>query len=122
MIIAPEGFSSGNQRECVGGTVMIARHVHVRRAAPKDAQGHVDTDSVRDARVAECRARRATHEIKATGEELIVDGVRLIFQITPGTEAPAEITSIYPKSARCAWPRIARESAQRLYASRRASA
>jgi len=40
---------------------------------------------------------RATHEIKATGEELIVDGVRLIFQITPGTEAPAEMNIYIPE-------------------------
>jgi alkyl sulfatase BDS1-like metallo-beta-lactamase superfamily hydrolase len=31
-----------------------------------------------------------------TGEELSVDGVRLIFQITPGTEAPAEMNVFIP--------------------------
>jgi len=28
--------------------------------------------------------------IVATGEERVVDGIRMEFQLTPGTEAPAE--------------------------------
>ena len=31
-----------------------------------------------------------------TGEELVVDGVRIVFQLTPETEAPAEMNFFFP--------------------------
>jgi alkyl sulfatase BDS1-like metallo-beta-lactamase superfamily hydrolase len=37
-----------------------------------------------------------TEDITYTGEELIVDGVRIIFQMTPETEAPAEMNFYFP--------------------------
>jgi len=37
-----------------------------------------------------------TEEITATGQELVVDGVRVIFQLTPETEAPAEMNFYFP--------------------------
>ena len=35
-------------------------------------------------------------EITETGQELTVDGVRMVFQMTPGTEAPAEMNTWLP--------------------------
>ena len=37
-----------------------------------------------------------TEEITRTGEELVVDGVRIVFQLTPETEAPAEMNFFFP--------------------------
>jgi alkyl sulfatase BDS1-like metallo-beta-lactamase superfamily hydrolase len=37
-----------------------------------------------------------TKEIADTGEELTIDSVRLVFQLTPGTEAPAEMNVFLP--------------------------
>ncbi len=37
-----------------------------------------------------------THTIAATGETLTIDGVRIVFQVTPGTEAPAEMNFFFP--------------------------
>src|SRR5262249_27469602 len=37
-----------------------------------------------------------TREISATGEKLAVDGVNLVFQFTPSTEAPAEMNVYFP--------------------------
>ena len=37
-----------------------------------------------------------TEDITYTGEELIVDGVRIVFQLTPETEAPAEMNFFFP--------------------------
>lgn len=39
---------------------------------------------------------RPTREIARDGEEMTVDGVRLRFQLTPGTEAPAEMNVAFP--------------------------
>jgi alkyl sulfatase BDS1-like metallo-beta-lactamase superfamily hydrolase len=36
-------------------------------------------------------------EVTATGQEEIVDGVRMVFQLTPGTEAPAEMNFHFPE-------------------------
>ena len=38
-----------------------------------------------------------TYEITATGEKLTVDGVEMEFQMTPGTEAPAEMNTWFPQ-------------------------
>jgi alkyl sulfatase BDS1-like metallo-beta-lactamase superfamily hydrolase len=37
-----------------------------------------------------------THEITHTGEAITIDGVRMEFQLTPGTEAPAEMNIFLP--------------------------
>jgi alkyl sulfatase BDS1-like metallo-beta-lactamase superfamily hydrolase len=39
---------------------------------------------------------RPTREIAKDGEEVTIDGVRLRFQLTPGTEAPAEMNVAFP--------------------------
>ena len=38
-----------------------------------------------------------TRTIEATGEEFVIDGVRMVFQLTPGTEAPAEMNTWLPQ-------------------------
>ena len=38
-----------------------------------------------------------TYEITRTGETLVIDGVELQFQMTPGTEAPAEMNTWLPQ-------------------------
>lgn len=38
-----------------------------------------------------------TYEVKATGETITIDGVELVFQMTPGTEAPAEMNTWLPQ-------------------------
>ena len=38
-----------------------------------------------------------TYEITETGETLVIDGVEMEFQITPGTEAPAEMNTWFPR-------------------------
>ncbi|MEV0074587.1 MBL fold metallo-hydrolase [Amycolatopsis sp. NPDC050768] len=37
-----------------------------------------------------------TVDITATGQEEVLDGVRVVFQLTPGTEAPAEMNFHFP--------------------------
>lgn len=37
-----------------------------------------------------------TVDVTRTGEELVLDGVRIVFQMTPGTEAPAEMNFHFP--------------------------
>ncbi|MGW8885274.1 alkyl/aryl-sulfatase [Streptomyces sp. NPDC055749] len=37
-----------------------------------------------------------TVDINHTGQELTLDGVRIVFQLTPGTEAPSEMNFLFP--------------------------
>lgn len=38
-----------------------------------------------------------TYEIKTTGEKLVIDGIEMEFQMTPGTEAPVEMNTWFPQ-------------------------
>ncbi len=40
---------------------------------------------------------KPTHYVHATGEEVLIDGVRFVFQMASGTEAPAEFTFFLPE-------------------------
>jgi len=98
-IIAPAGFLDAAISENVlAGTVMIRRAMYMYGVLlPKDPQGHVDTGLGKGMpglpTVGLCPP---TKEIVDTGEEMTIDGVRLVFQLTPGTEAPAEMNIFLP--------------------------
>lgn len=98
-VIAPEGFLDAAISENVlAGTVMLRRAMYMYGVLlPKDAQGHVDTGLGKGLpALPEVNLVAPTKEIVATGEEVVIDGVRLEFQITPGTEAPAEMNIFLP--------------------------
>ena len=97
-IIAPEHFL----RETVGENV-IAGYAMVRRAAyqfgpllPAGPRAHVDCGLGKAIPFWPAALIAPTEEITATGTELVVDGVRIWFQLTPETEAPAEMNFFFP--------------------------
>jgi len=98
-IIAPAGFMEAAISEnVIAGTVMLRRATYMYGAfLPHDAQGHVDTGLGKGLPALPTVGLVApTLEINETGTELVIDGVRVIFQITPGTEAPAEMNMFFP--------------------------
>jgi alkyl sulfatase BDS1-like metallo-beta-lactamase superfamily hydrolase len=97
-ILAPEGFL----REAVSEN-LLAGPVMNRRALyqfgillPKGPLGHVDCGLGKTVPLAQGDLIGPTEEISLTGTELNIDGVRVIFQSTPGTEAPAEMNFLFP--------------------------
>ena len=97
-IIAPEHFL----RETIGENV-IAGPAMARRATyqfgpllPIGPRGHVDCGLGTAVPVSPPTLLAPTEEITTTGQELVVDGVRIIFQLTPETEAPAEMNFYFP--------------------------
>jgi alkyl sulfatase BDS1-like metallo-beta-lactamase superfamily hydrolase len=97
-IIAPEGF----MRETVGENV-IAGFAMTRRAAyqfgpllPAGPRTHVDCGLGKAIPFWPSGLLAPTEEIHATGEELVVDGVRIVFQLAPESEAPAEMQFFFP--------------------------
>jgi alkyl sulfatase BDS1-like metallo-beta-lactamase superfamily hydrolase len=98
-LIAPKGFLEAAISENVlAGTVMLRRATYMYGAfLPHDAQGHVDTGLGKGLPALPTVGLAApTLEIENTGTELVIDGVRMVFQITPGTEAPAEMNIFFP--------------------------
>ena len=98
-VIAPVGFLEAAISENVlAGTVMLRRAMYMYGVLlPKDPQGHVDTGLGKGLpALPQVNLVAPTKEVVVTGEELVIDGVRLEFQITPGTEAPAEMNIFLP--------------------------
>ena len=98
MIIAPDGF----MRETVGENV-IAGPAMARRSAYQfgtllspSPDAHVDSGLGTAAPVGAPSLFAPTHDITSTGQEMVVDGVRIVFQLTPETEAPAEMNFFFP--------------------------
>lgn len=99
-VIAPAGFLHAAISENVlAGTVMLRRAMYMYGALlPRDPQGHVDTGLGKGLpALPEVGLAAPTLEIETTGTELVIDGVRILFQITPGTEAPAEMNIFFPE-------------------------
>jgi len=97
-VIAPEHFL----RETIGENV-IAGFAMVRRAhyqfgplLPPGPRGHVDCGLGKAIPLSFPGLVAPTEEVTATGTELVVDGVRIVFQLTPETEAPAEMNFFFP--------------------------
>jgi alkyl sulfatase BDS1-like metallo-beta-lactamase superfamily hydrolase len=97
-VIAPEHF----MRETIGENV-IAGYAMLRRAGyqfgpmlPAGPRGHVDCGLGKGVPFWFSGLIAPTDEVTATGTEMVVDGVRIVFQLTPETEAPAEMNFFFP--------------------------
>ncbi len=98
-IIAPAGFLEAAVSEnVVAGNVMSRRASYMYgMLLPKGPQGHVDAGLGKGIPLLAAQGLIApTEEVSATGAELVVDGVRIHFQVTPDTEAPAEMNFHFP--------------------------
>ncbi len=98
-IIAPEGFLDAAVSENVlAGNAMSRRATYMYGALlPRDATGHVDAGLGKTVSMGSVSLVPPTVSISRTGERLTVDGVEIVFQVTPDTEAPAEMNFFFPK-------------------------
>jgi alkyl sulfatase BDS1-like metallo-beta-lactamase superfamily hydrolase len=104
-VIAPEGFMEHAIIENVfAGTAMTRRAGYMYGAAlAKGPDGQIGAGLGQTTSTGEATLIAPTVEITATGQELSIDGVRIVFQVTPGTEAPAEMNFYFPdRRAVCA--------------------
>jgi alkyl sulfatase BDS1-like metallo-beta-lactamase superfamily hydrolase len=97
-VIAPEGFMHYAVSEnVVAGTAMARRAGYMYGAAlPKGPAGQIGAGLGQTTSTGEPTLIPPTVDISRTGQELTVDGVRIVFQVTPGTEAPAEMNFYFP--------------------------
>ncbi|MGA8047320.1 MAG: alkyl sulfatase dimerization domain-containing protein [Dermatophilaceae bacterium] len=97
-IIAPEGFTGHAVSENVYAGVAMARRAAYMYGAvlPRGPQAQVGAGLAQTTSVGEVTVIAPTLEIRTTGEEHTVDGVRMVFQMAPGSEAPAEMHFHFP--------------------------
>ncbi|NBQ04148.1 MAG: MBL fold metallo-hydrolase [Actinobacteria bacterium] len=97
-IIAPVGFLHEAIAENVIAGVAMSRRATYQFGPllPTGPQGHVDSGLGNSVPTAAPSLLAPTRDITYTGEELVVDGVRIVFQLTPETEAPAEMNFFFP--------------------------
>jgi alkyl sulfatase BDS1-like metallo-beta-lactamase superfamily hydrolase len=97
-IIAPEWFLQHAVAENVyAGSAMSRRAGYMYGAAlSRGPEGQVGTGLGQTTSTGTVTLIRPTRSITATGETLDVDGIRMEFQLTPGTEAPAEMNVMFP--------------------------
>ena len=97
-IIAPEGFVEHAISENVyAGTAMGRRAGYMYGAAlSRGPKGGVGAGLGQTTSSGTITLIDPTVTITATGQELTVDGVRMVFQMAPGTEAPAEMHFYFP--------------------------
>jgi alkyl sulfatase BDS1-like metallo-beta-lactamase superfamily hydrolase len=97
-IIAPQGFLDHAVAENVyAGTAMTRRATYMYGALlEKGPAGGVGAGLGQTTSLGTVSLVPPTIEITHTGQELTVDGIRMEFQMTPGTEAPAEMNFLFP--------------------------
>lgn len=98
-IIAPEGFLQAAVSENVlAGNAMGRRATYMYGSMlPPGPKGHVDAGLGKTVSVGKVSLVPPTTSICETGETLTVDGVEIVFQVTPDTEAPAEMNCYFPQ-------------------------
>ena len=98
VIIAPDGFLEHAVAENVyAGTAMARRAGYMYGAAlDRGPAGQVGAGLGQTTSTGTITLIAPTDSIVASGDERVIDGIRMEFQITPGTEAPAEMNVMFP--------------------------
>ncbi|MFJ7416213.1 alkyl/aryl-sulfatase [Streptomyces sp. NPDC098077] len=97
-IFAPEGFVEHAVAENVfAGVAMNRRAAYMYGAAlARGPRGQVGAGLGQTISTGEVSFVPPTDTVSETGHQVVVDGVRMVFQMAPGTEAPAEMLIYLP--------------------------
>jgi len=98
-VIAPEHFlEHAISENVIAGNVMSRRASYMYgNLLPKDPKGQVGAGLGQTTPYDQVTLIEPTVDITTTGEVLVIDGLEIEFQLTPGTEAPAEMNFLFPK-------------------------
>ena len=98
-VIAPVGFVEHAVAENVyAGNAMTRRaFFQYGLLLPHSPFGHVDQAIGKNTAAGNVGLIEPTRIIEKDFEELTIDGVKMVFQNTPGTEAPAEMNTYFPQ-------------------------
>ncbi|WP_419177936.1 alkyl/aryl-sulfatase [Photobacterium halotolerans] len=97
-IVASLGFTEHAVSEnVIAGNAMGRRAVYMYGALlPRNEKGGVNGGLGQTTSTGVATMIKPTDIIKETGEERTIDGVKMVFQYTPGTEAPTEMNIWFP--------------------------
>ncbi|MEU9021510.1 alkyl sulfatase dimerization domain-containing protein [Actinomadura sp. NPDC048394] len=97
-ILAPAGFLEHAVSENVYAGIAMGRRgvYHTGVMLEKSPEGMIGTGLGQTASSGRISLVPPTTDITRTGQEEVIDGVRIVFQMTPGTEAPAEMNFLFP--------------------------
>jgi len=97
-IIAPDGFLEHAVSEnVIAGPAMLRRATYMfGTTLPRGAAGHVSSGLGPMGTPGTYGLIPPTDSIKATGDRRVIDGVEIVFQVTPNTEAPSEMNFYLP--------------------------
>ena len=98
-VLASEGFlEHAISENVIAGNAMARRAVYMYGAMlPRGPQGGVNAGLGQTVSTGQPGLIAPTDLIRRTGEERTIDGVRMVFQYTPGTEAPTEMNTWFPQ-------------------------
>ncbi len=98
-VIAPVGFMDHAVSENVyAGNAMTRRMFYQYGVLlPRSPFGHVDQSIGKNTAAGNLGLIPPTVIVEGDFKEMTVDGVKMIFQNTPGTEAPAEMNTYFPE-------------------------
>jgi linear primary-alkylsulfatase len=98
-ILAPEGFLDAAVSENVtAGSAMSRRSYYwYGHMLPRGERGQVDAGLGKACSMGSVTLIAPTDIITKTGEQRFIDGVKMVFQLSPDTEAPAEMTIFFPQ-------------------------
>ena len=97
-IYAPAGFLEHAVSENVyAGAAMSRRAAYIYAAdLPHGPAGQIGAGLGMATSNGTISLKAPTIDVTHTGQEAVIDGVRVVFQVTPGTEAPAEMNFYFP--------------------------
>ncbi|MEV0096103.1 alkyl sulfatase dimerization domain-containing protein [Streptomyces sp. NPDC050738] len=97
-VLAPEGFMDHAVSENVyAGTAMTRRASYMYGAQlPKSAAGQIGCGLGQNVSLGSVGLIAPTKFVTKTGQVETIDGVKIVFQMTPGTEAAAEMNFVFP--------------------------
>lgn len=98
-IIAPEGFyESSISENILAGNGMSRRAMYMfGTLLPTDSSAFIGNGLGQSVSVGTYGILKPTTTIQETGQQLNIDGIDIIFQNTPGAEAPAECMFYFPQ-------------------------
>ncbi len=103
-VIVPEGFTEHAVAENLyaGGAMSRRAGYQYGNYLPKEETGAMSIGIGMGQSKGNATFVLPTYEVKNTEEKVTIDGVEIEFQLTPGTEAPAEMNAYFPQK-RALW-------------------
>lgn len=116
-ILAPQGFLETAVSENVyAGNAMSRRATYMYGALlPKSEKGQIDAALGKTVSLGDVTLIPPTDIISKTGEKRIIDGVEMVFQMAPNTEAPAEMLIYFPRQRALCMAEDATHTLHNLY-------